>query len=70
MQLHEVGRQGVDDALQRVVVVVDAERDDCRPSPGLAPERARGRPVDVARAFGEKHEPDHVRAGVERGVER
>ena len=40
-----------------------------RPS-GLAPESARGRPVDVARAFGEKHEPDHVRAGVERGVER
>ena len=34
------------------------------------PERARGRPVDMARAFGEKHEPDHVRAGVERGVER
>ena len=42
----------------------------CRPSPGLAPERARGRPVDMARAFREKHEPDHVRAGVERGVER
>ncbi len=70
MQLHEVGRQSVDDALQRVVVGVDAQRDDCRSSPGLAPESARGRPVDVARAFGEKHEPDHIRAGVERGVER
>ena len=36
----------------------------------LPPESARGRPVDMARAFGKKHEPDHVRAGVERGVER
>ena len=29
-----------DDALQRVIVGVDAQRDDCRSSPGLAPESA------------------------------
>ena len=70
MQLHEVGRQGVDDALKRLVVGVDAERDDLGAAPDLAPKGARGGPVDMARAPGEKHEPDHVRAGVERGVER
>src|ERR1700677_3359523 len=70
MQLHEVGRQGVDDALQRVVVSVDAERDDRRMSLSLSSERASGRPIDMARALGEKHEPNHIRAGLERRVER
>ena len=69
VQLQEVGRQGVDDALERVVIGVDAEGDDLRPSPRLAPERARGGPVDVAGALREEDEPDHVRAGVERGVQ-
>ena len=64
------GARGVDDAVQRVVVCVDAERDDLRPSLRLPSQNARGRPVDMARAFGKKYEPDHVRAGLERGVER
>ena len=70
MQLDEVGRQGVDDALQRVVVGVDGERDDLCASPRLSPEHACGLPVDMARALREKYESDHVRAGVKRGGQR
>ncbi len=70
MQLHEVGRQGVDDALERVVVGVDGERNDLCASSGLQPESARGLPVDMARALREKYESDHVRAGVKRGCQR
>ena len=69
VQLHEVRRQGVDDAPERVVVGVDAQRDDLRPSPRMSGKRARSRPVEMAGALGEKDESHHVRAGVERGVQ-
>ena len=42
---------------ERLVVGVDAERDDLRPSLDLSPERARGRPVDMARALGKNTNP-------------
>ena len=70
MQLHEVGRQGVDDAVERVVVGVDAERDDLRPSARALSKGARALPVEMARALGKEHEADHVGAGVKRGVQR
>ena len=57
-------------AVQRLVVGVDAERDDLG-----AAARPRGQArglveADEARALGEKHEADHVGAGGERRFQR
>ena len=70
MQLEDVGRQGLDDALERVVVGVDAERAICARPRACRAERARRLEADMAWALREKDEADDVRASVKRGFER
>ena len=67
MQLQDIGRKRFDDPRERVVVGVDAERDDPRAPARLRAERARLLIADIARALLEEHEADHGRAGGERG---
>ena len=66
VQLQIVGLGRGDDRGERLVVGVDAQRDDFRALPGAGGEVARLGRADAARALLEEHEADHVGPRVER----
>ena len=53
-----------------LIVRIDRQGDDLRPTSRPLSEHPRGLKRDVARALGEEHKAHHVRASGERGFQR
>jgi hypothetical protein len=54
--------------MQRMVVGIDGQRDLAGTTLSSLPQQAGGRESEVARAFAEKHEADHVSARFQRNI--
>jgi len=70
VELQIVGRQRLDDCIQRVVVGVDRQRHFLDPARRERAKASRRVEVDMTRAFFMEHEARHIGAGANRGLQR
>jgi len=70
VQLQQIGLQGFNNTFQRRIVGIDRERHLQRTLLYRLAEVARRLKGKMARRRRKEHEPDHVRASIQRDVER
>ena len=70
MQLEHIRLQRLDDVRERGVVGVNRERDFCRAALCLQAELTRTRETQMAGRWPKEHETSHVRASIQRSLER